>query len=159
MLGMAANSSIAPATGRWSQAGAISAMNTATPKLTGTARVIAMVELISVPAMNASAPNRWVTGFQAVELRNPQMPNALMAVRLSYVMAITVAKSDAAARNAASTAAVRNTASPAGRRDRAVPSGSPVAARTAAGSATSVPFMRTFQRDGSRSQRRAGQRP
>src|SRR5215469_3049729 len=106
MLGMAANSSIALATGFLIQAGAISAMKTATPKLTGTPRIIAIAELMRVLMMNGKAPKVCVTGFQSLDLRNPQIPNAWIAVRLSAAIATTVAKSAPATRMAAKTAAL-----------------------------------------------------
>ena len=112
MLGMPANSSIAPATGLLIHSGAISTMNTAIPKLIGTPRTIAMVELISVPIMNGNAPNVCVTGFHSLDLRKPQMPNAWIDNRLSKAMAITVPNSVVAATNAANTAAAWNRESP-----------------------------------------------
>src|SRR5690242_21587707 len=112
MLGMAANNSIAPATGLLIHSGAISTMNTAIPKLSGTPRTIAMVELTSVPIMNGNAPNVCVTGSQSLDFRKPQIPNAWIDNLLSKAIAITVPNSVVAATNAANTAAAWKTESP-----------------------------------------------
>ena len=49
MLGIAASSSIIVASGRFSQIGQISVMNTATPNATGMPTSIAIAEVTSVP--------------------------------------------------------------------------------------------------------------
>ena len=60
--GIAANNSIAVPSGRFNQGGDNSVRNRAMPKLTGTAIIIAIAAVASVPMIGISAPNSSLTG-------------------------------------------------------------------------------------------------
>ena len=81
MLGMAASSSMAVPTGRFSQGGASSVMNRAMPKLTGTAIRMAISEETRVPTVGERPPNSSSTGSHCAEARKFQKPNFSRAGR------------------------------------------------------------------------------
>ncbi len=70
MLGIAASNSIAVPKGFLNQIGAVSVKNRAIPKLTGTAIISAIAEVINVPIMGTSAPNLSLTGSHSSMKRN-----------------------------------------------------------------------------------------
>src|ERR1700683_4934998 len=69
--GMPARSSMAMPIGRRRLWGQSSVRKMATPSPIGTAMTMAMMEVVIVPEIAATAPNFSVTGFQTAEVRNP----------------------------------------------------------------------------------------
>ena len=64
--------------GRRRPCGQSSVKKMATPSPIGTAMTMAMMEVVIVPEIAATAPNFSVTGFQTAEVKNPK-PNARKA--------------------------------------------------------------------------------
>ncbi|CQR28372.1 hypothetical protein THICB6_130152 [Thiomonas arsenitoxydans] len=87
---MAASSSIVAEIGPRIQFGDSSEINSAIPKLTGTAITMAIAELTSVPTINTSAPYSLVTGSQVEVTRNFQ-PKVWMACQPSIMREIMMA--------------------------------------------------------------------
>src|ERR1700754_952429 len=80
--GMPASSSMAELTGPRSQPGAISVRKRAMPKLIGTAKMRAMIAVVTVPITGTRAPNWLLLGSQASLVRKPQ-PKVAKASRPS----------------------------------------------------------------------------
>ena len=89
MLGIAASSSIAVPSGPRSHFGDSSVRKSAMPKLTGMPMRSAITEVVNVPTMATSAPNRSVTGFHSALKKKPK-PNVRIDERPPMERAIRI---------------------------------------------------------------------
>jgi len=90
--GIAASSSIAVPSGRFSHAGESSVRKSAMPKLTGIAMTIAMSDVTKVPVIGTSAPNFSFTGSQSLSQMKPR-PQRSSVSWLPYTSEIRIAAS------------------------------------------------------------------